>query len=129
MPSFPPKTHLFFKLAGPAKVIPHQQSQVVEVLESHGGRDLRLARTDEEGEELWDIRKNLVYALVASFPNAEIIGTDVCVPLSKLAVLMEQYKRDEEKINEALHPGQKLRSLVVGHVGDGNFHSMMYTLH
>jgi D-lactate dehydrogenase (cytochrome) len=90
---------------------------------------LRLARTDEESEQLWDIRKNLAYSLVTLFPNSEIISTDVCIPISKLPVLIEQYKRDQDAINESLGTrGQKLQSLIIGHVGDGNFHSMMYDL-
>jgi len=85
---------------------------------------------------LWDIRKSLVYNLISMFPGSAVIGTDACVPVSRLAGLIEQYKVDQERINgeiekegsegnEALK-GRKLTSLIVGHVGDGNFHSLMY---
>lgn len=88
-----------------------------------------------EGETLWEIRKNLVYSLISMFPGSGVIGTDACVPVSRLAGLIDQYKVDQEGINaeieregndgnEALK-GRKLASLILGHVGDGNFHSLM----
>ena len=108
-----------------------QQRSLVNVLRSAGGSNLRLARTDAEAQQIWDIRKGLVYNLLALFPGSDVIGTDVCVPVSRLAGLMEQYKVDQERINgEIVAQGEggkkQLTGLVVGHVGDGNFHSLMY---
>jgi D-lactate dehydrogenase (cytochrome) len=128
---FPLKPHLFFKLSGSNATIPAQQKSLISVLRSSGGRDLRLAHTDIEATQIWDIRKGLVYSLLALFPGAEVIGTDVCVPVSRLAGLIEQYKVDQERINGEIEVPQygerkQLTSLVVGHVGDGNFHSIMY---
>jgi D-lactate dehydrogenase (cytochrome) len=134
LPPFPLKPHLFFKLSGSATTIPPQTKSLVAVLRASGGKDLRLARTDAEAQQIWDIRKGLVYSLLALFPGSEVIGTDVCVPVSRLAGLIEQYKVDQERINGEIEIpayGQKkeLTSLVVGHVGDGNFHSLMYSSH
>jgi D-lactate dehydrogenase (cytochrome) len=94
-----------------------------------------MAKNEKEALELWDIRKNMAYNLVSAFPGKDVISTDVCVPLSRLPVLIEQYKKDQDKINEQIEAksnGDKnklLSSLVMGHVGDGNFHSMMFVLH
>jgi D-lactate dehydrogenase (cytochrome) len=134
IPAFPLKPHLFFKLSGSANVIPQQQKQLVSVLKAAGGTQLRIAKTEKEGEQLWDIRKSLVYSLVTMFPGSEVISTDVCVPTSRLAGLIEQYKLDQEKINKEIENDagvvvgevKKLESLIIGHVGDGNFHSLMY---
>jgi len=69
------------------------------------------------------------------FPGSEVISTDVCVPMSRLAGLIEQYKLDQDKINKeientagavAVGEVKRLESLIIGHVGDGNFHSLMY---
>ena len=136
IPSFHPKPHLFFKLSGSSTTIPATQKSLIQILKSAGGTDLRVAKTPEEGEALWDIRKNLLYYLISMFPGSAVIGTDACVPVSRLAGLIEQYKMDQERINgdiekegtegnEALK-GRKLASLIVGHIGDGNFHSLMY---
>ena len=128
---FPLKPHIFFKLDGSANVIPHQQKQLTRVLQNAGGKQLRFAGTEKEMEQLWEIRKTLAYSLLAMFPGSEVICTDVCVPISKLAGLIEQFKIDQDKINEEIQEqeevgdGKKLTSLIVGHVGDGNFHSLM----
>ena len=126
--------HLFFKLSGSSSIVPQQQKQLTSILQKSGGTQLRIARNDKEGEQLWDIRKSLVYSLIAMFPGSEVISTDVCVPLSRLADLIEQYKLDQEKINLEIEDlakqdgkkVKKLESLIVGHVGDGNFHSLMF---
>jgi D-lactate dehydrogenase (cytochrome) len=133
--AFPLKPHIFFKLAGSANAVPQQQKTLTSVLTKAGGSKLRIARNEKEGEELWSIRKTLILSLLANFPGSEVISTDVCVPLSKLAGLIEQYKKDEDKINQELEANaeggepKKLASLVMGHVGDGNFHSLMYFPH
>lgn len=86
-----------------------------------------MARNEKEGDELWDIRKGLAYNLLAMYPGSEVISTDVCVPISRLAGLIEQYKVDQERINGEIEGDKKLSSLILGHVGDGNFHSIMYS--
>jgi D-lactate dehydrogenase (cytochrome) len=135
IPAFPLKPHIFFKLAGSANIVPQQQKALTSILAREGGTQLRIARNEKEAEDLWDIRKSLVYSLIALFPGSEVISTDVCVPISKLPVLIEQYKVDQERINQeiekvAAEDGEvkTLASLVIGHVGDGNFHSLMYSL-
>lgn len=134
IPSFPLKPHIFFKLAGSSNVIPQQQKQLTSVLTKAGGTQLRIARTEKEGEQLWDIRKYLAYSLIAMLPGSDVISTDVCVPMSRLPGLMEQYKVDQENVNNEIETAaagksgevKKLASLIMGHVGDGNFHSLMY---
>jgi len=128
-PPFPLKPHIFFKLSGPKSLVPAQQKSLLSTLQREGGTDLRLAKSQEEGGELWDIRKSLVLSLIHVYPGCEVIGTDVCVPISRLAGLIEQYKVDQERINGEIEKdgGEKrLQSLIMGHVGDGNFHSLMY---
>lgn len=68
------------------------------------------------------------------FPGSGLINTDVCVPRSQLPGLIEQYKLDLEKINQEIEAEaqggevKKLSGLILGHVGDGNFHSLMCVL-
>jgi D-lactate dehydrogenase (cytochrome) len=121
------KPHIFFKLAGPANTVPQQQKTLTSILSKAGGSQLRMARNEKEGDELWEIRKGLVYSLLAMYPGSEVISTDVCVPISRLAGLIEQYKVDQERINGEIEGDKKLSSLILGHVGDGNFHSIMYS--
>jgi D-lactate dehydrogenase (cytochrome) len=43
--------------------------------------------------------------------------TDVCVPISRLPEILIETKKDIQKFG--------LKTTIVGHVGDGNFHTLM----
>ncbi|TFY78542.1 hypothetical protein EWM64_g5473 [Hericium alpestre] len=85
---------------------------------AHSGSNFQFARTDEEAESLWEVRK---YALVATLgwrqQGDRLWTTDVCVPVSKLPELVYETQKD---MNE-----HGVTATIVGHVGDGNFHSFM----
>jgi D-lactate dehydrogenase (cytochrome) len=49
-------------------------------------------------------------------PGAEVLATDVCVPISALADCVTQTREDIDQLG--------LIAPIVGHVGDGNFHVM-----
>ena len=49
-------------------------------------------------------------------PGGQGISTDVCVPISRLAECVEQTHQDIRK--------EGLVAPIVGHVGDGNFHTL-----
>ena len=53
----------------------------------------------------------------ALFPNRKAISTDVCVPISKLPEILVQTAKDIDEF--------KLKTMIVGHVGDGNFHTFI----
>ncbi|GIN90752.1 2-hydroxy-acid oxidase [Siminovitchia terrae] len=66
---------------------------------------------------LWKARHELNYAYRHGNPQLASMTTDVCVPISKLA---ENVEFASEKLDEYGFKGG-----VVGHVGDGNFHTMI----
>ena len=49
-------------------------------------------------------------------PGAEVLSTDVCVPISALAACVTATRQDIDRLG--------LLAPIVGHVGDGNFHVM-----
>jgi D-lactate dehydrogenase (cytochrome) len=49
-------------------------------------------------------------------PGAEVVTTDVCVPISALAACVGETRADIDRTG--------LLAPIVGHVGDGNFHVM-----
>ena len=51
-------------------------------------------------------------------PGKEAFATDVCVPISRLAECVAETQADLE-VNGLYGP-------IVGHVGDGNFHVVLY---
>ncbi|KNB19430.1 hypothetical protein FOXG_16713 [Fusarium oxysporum f. sp. lycopersici 4287] len=76
------------------------------------------AKTKEEMDSLWSARKQALWACLATRPEGtEIWSTDVAVPISRMAQMIEESKTDAMQLG--------LFSSVLGHVGDGNFHQMV----
>jgi FAD/FMN-containing dehydrogenase len=59
-------------------------------------------------------RHDAYYAGLALKPGCQGLGTDVCVPISRLAECILETKADIAE--------RPLLAPIVGHVGDGNFH-------
>ena len=95
-----------------------EQTQAVSGLASqHGAGELQQALEPEERTRLWTARHNCYYANISLRPGCRAVTTDVCVPISALPTILTQTKQDI--INHGL------TGPIVGHVGDGNFHSML----
>ncbi|KAI0683633.1 D-lactate dehydrogenase cytochrome oxidoreductase [Cytidiella melzeri] len=116
--SYPVRDTLFFKLQGTPTAIKETAAAVKQIVKKYGSKEFQFASTDEEAAELWENRK---YALMSTMTFAgeggRVWTTDVCVPVSKLPELVYETKKDLAK--------HGLRSTIVGHVGDGNFHALL----
>ncbi|HEX7066488.1 MAG TPA: FAD-linked oxidase C-terminal domain-containing protein [Bacillales bacterium] len=76
------------------------------------------AETDSRKRaKLWEARHNLAYAFIHGFPEKKMMLTDACLPLTELTGCV-RYAR--EVIDES-----GLDGAVLGHVGDGNFHTIL----
>lgn len=112
------KDTLFFKFQGPTQPSLKETAGIVrKIVEKHGGRNFSLARDSEEAEDMWNDRKNAHFAGLAILPGSKGWPTDVCVPVSKLPQLVLETKQDLSDVG--------LVSTIVGHVGDGNFHTLI----
>jgi len=69
--------------------------------------------------ELWSARKEALWSVMAlkRRDGDKVWTTDVAVPLSRLPDIIEETKED------IVESG--LLAAIVGHVGDGNFHSII----
>ncbi|NQW12347.1 MAG: FAD-binding protein [Alphaproteobacteria bacterium] len=105
---------LFFEFHGSEAGVAEQAETVQAIAADFGAGDFKWARRVEDRNKLWEARHNCHYATRALRPNAEIMSSDVCVPISRLAECIAESKRDLEDVD--------LLGVVVGHVGDGNFH-------
>ncbi|KAJ7230186.1 FAD-linked oxidase-like protein [Mycena pura] len=109
---------LFFKFQGGTPGALAETAQMTRAIcTAHGGTDFRLAKDAEEAADIWADRKNAHFAGMALVPGARALATDVCVPVSQLPKLVLDTKADL-KANGIVH-------LIVGHVGDGNFHALL----
>jgi D-lactate dehydrogenase (cytochrome) len=110
----PPVPHLFFEFHGTQRGVEEQVSQVKEFAAEQGGTEFRWASTSEERSKLWQARHDAYYAALAMRPGSKGWATDVCVPISRLAQCIAETQRD---LDRSFVP-----AVMVGHVGDGNFH-------
>ncbi len=107
---------LFLEFHGSDASVKEQSERFGEIAETFGGGPFTWATNPEDRTKLWQARHDAYWAAIALRPGAKGISTDVCVPISRLADCVEETAADIEKLG--------LIAPIVGHVGDGNFHSL-----
>jgi D-lactate dehydrogenase (cytochrome) len=111
---YPITPTLFLEFHGSEVGVVDQAKAASEVAAEFGGSEFKWATKHEDRTTLWQARHDALYASLALRPGSKAFITDVCVPISTLAVCLSDTKKD---INESY-----LIAPIVGHVGDGNFH-------
>jgi D-lactate dehydrogenase (cytochrome) len=92
-----------------------EQAKVVQIIASqNGGTYFSWATKLEDRQKLWRARHDAAYANKALRAGAQLLATDVCVPISRLAQCITETQKDLA--------GSFLPAPIVGHAGDGNFH-------
>ncbi|KAH7909134.1 D-lactate dehydrogenase cytochrome oxidoreductase [Hygrophoropsis aurantiaca] len=114
---YPVQDTLFFKLQGAPEAIDLTSKTVQALVQKHGCNRFKFAATEKEAEDLWENRKYALISTMSANPGFRCWTTDVCVPVSRLPQLVYETKEDLAKVG--------LRSTIVGHVGDGNFHALI----
>jgi D-lactate dehydrogenase (cytochrome) len=71
----------------------------------------------EERTKLWKARHEAYWASMTLRPGSRGLSTDVCVPISRLAECIAETEADIAEMG--------LIAPIVGHVGDGNFHTLV----
>ncbi len=88
-----------------------------QIAEEFGGTDFAATSTTEQRNKLWQARHDMYWACLQLRPGARGISTDVCVPISRLAECVTVTQNRANKLG--------LMAPMVGHVGDGNFHTLL----
>jgi D-lactate dehydrogenase (cytochrome) len=112
--SLPEMPHLFVEFHGSAAGVAEQAETFEALARDCGAQDFNWASEAEERTRLWKARNDVAWASLALRPGSQVMATDVCVPISRLAECVAESKADLARNN--------LLGMVVGHVGDGNFH-------
>lgn len=109
---------LFFKFAGTPNAVKEQIGIVKQLAKSTGSKTFEFAKNADEQVELWSARKMALWSVMAmkEYEDDHVWTGDVAVPISRLPDIIEETKADMSKSG--------LFAAIVGHVGDGNFHSM-----
>ena len=88
------------------------------IAEEFGGGPFTWETKEEDRQRLWQARHDAFWATKSLMPGKEAFATDVCVPISRLAQCVNETRADLAA-NDLYGP-------IVGHVGDGNFHVVLY---
>ncbi|MFD1066140.1 FAD-binding oxidoreductase [Oceanobacillus locisalsi] len=114
---YPAMPTLFLEFHGNASGLQEDVAFTKEIMQDHAC-DTFTSETDNAARNhLWDARHNLAYAFVHDYTGKKMMLTDVAVPISELANSVNYAGEELEKLNI---PGG-----ILGHVGDGNFHSLI----
>ncbi|RYP36540.1 hypothetical protein DL767_003363 [Monosporascus sp. MG133] len=111
---------LFFKFAGTKTSVKENISRVQNITRSHKGGNFEFAKDEREQKLLWSARKESLWSMLAlRREGEEVWSTDVAVPFSRLADIIEVSKKEMDDLG--------LFASILGHIGDGNFHeSIIY---
>ena len=109
--------HLFMEFHGSEASVIEQAKQVKEIASDFQANGFIWSHKEEDRNKIWKMRHNVLYAYKSHYSNCTLIATDVCVPISKLAQIVNETQSDIEKSGIA--------GPIIGHVGDGNFHSTL----
>lgn len=94
---------------------------VSNIGKANNGFNIQVAKDEDDKEDIWRVRKTLLWNSLnwaKKFkPNAQVLPTDVCVPVSKLPELITKSMDMMESSN--------LLATAAGHAGDGNLHVLV----
>jgi D-lactate dehydrogenase (cytochrome) len=105
---------LLMEFHGSPASVKEQAETVQAIAADCGGQDFQWATTPEERTRLWTARHKAYFAGMAANPGCRSVTTDTCVPISRLAEIIDASVVDADACG--------LPYYIVGHVGDGNFH-------
>ncbi|KAF9869754.1 d-lactate mitochondrial precursor [Colletotrichum karsti] len=109
------KPTLFFKFSGTQASVDDNIRSVQQIVNPRQPGTFEFAKDEHEQKMLWSARKESLYSLLAMRKEGEELwNTDVAVPLSRLADIVEASKEEAQKLG--------LNACIKGHIGDGNFH-------
>ncbi|WP_171167027.1 FAD-binding oxidoreductase [Ruegeria sp. HKCCA0370] len=115
--SLPETPLLLLEFHGSESGAAEQAETFGQIAEEFGGTDFAATSTTEERNKLWQARHDMYWACLQLRPGARGISTDVCVPISRLAECVTSTQQKAADLG--------LLAPIVGHVGDGNFHTLI----
>ena len=116
----PEETLLLLEFHGTKHGVGEQSEMFGEIASEYTPYEFKWTTDQEKRTKLWKARHDAFWAAMALVPGGIAMSTDVCVPISRLAECVEDTRRDIEE-SDIFAP-------IVGHVGDGNFHTLPIAL-
>jgi D-lactate dehydrogenase (cytochrome) len=107
---------LFLEFSGTEAAIEHDVAIAREISESEGCEAFEFEGDEAGREKLWEARHEAYFAIEELFPERRTMTTDVCVPISYLPGALREARNTIESYG--------LDGVILGHVGDGNYHAV-----
>lgn len=116
--TYPEKPALFVEFhSSTQEALEAESRMALGLMQESGAISIDSARTQEERTAQWEARHQAYWALVNLFPGKEYLSTDTAVPISRMPDLVEYSSRLLQEMG--------LTGNILGHVGDGNFHTLV----
>lgn len=115
--SLPEQPTLFVEFHGSESSVQEQSERFASIVADFGGGDFQWSSRPEDRSRLWKARHDMFWADKAYRANSQVVVTDVCVPISRLAECVIETQKDIK--------ASRLIAPLFGHVGDGNFHTIV----
>jgi glycolate oxidase len=103
---------LIIEVDGPRVLLDDQAMEIADLCRSNGAREVKIADTEEEREEIWAARRSVSAAVVQIKPTK--ISEDISVPRSAIPETVRRLKEIASRYD--------LNLVIFGHAGDGNLH-------
>lgn len=116
----PENPTLFVEFHGSESAVKEQSEFFGEIASELGAEQFDWAVEAEARSRLWQLRHDVFWALKSYRAGAQVVVTDVCVPISRLAECVSSTKQDIQETG--------IIAPIVGHVGDGNFHASVLVI-
>jgi D-lactate dehydrogenase (cytochrome) len=111
------RPQLLFELHGTEASVAQDAETFRDICDGFGGEEFQWSSKPDDRKTLWTMRHNAHYAILASRPGSRAIVTDICVPIAKLAQAIRETRDDITQSG--------IKGPMLGHVGDGNFHTLL----
>jgi D-lactate dehydrogenase (cytochrome) len=108
---------VFFEFHGTEAGVAEQAQLAEAIAADNNGSGFRWATDAAERGKLWQARHDALWACLALKPGHKGIATDAIVPISRLTEAILGAQADIA--------ASGLTAPIVGHVGDGNFHTVI----
>jgi D-lactate dehydrogenase (cytochrome) len=109
------KPTLFLEFHGSEVGARDQVAMFEQIASDENALRFEWADKEEDRRRLWKARHDAYWSVKSTWPGREVLATDVCVPISRLAECVVETQKDIKELG--------LIAPIVGHVGDGNFHT------
>jgi len=116
--AYPEIPHLFMEFHGSEVAVKDQSQTMQDIIAETGGGGFQWSSKPEDRTKLWAARHQAYYATKALFPDQLGLSTDVCVPISQLGQAITDTQADLQD--------HGVVGAIIGHVGDGNYHTLMF---